>query len=168
MKMVKSTKFKALIFLSLSIFSIPVFSQTKISPYLFGQNAWGPSEIFRVEYPIKSVHYQAIRIGGNGYENENFIFKDAVKLIDFDTQEGEKIDIKFALSPVSTVNAKMNLENGKSLIVTAKNQSEQNVYVKKVTFNGQTLAKPFINYEQLIKGGDLVFEISHLNADFKF
>ena len=83
MKTAKSMKFKALIFLSLSIFSIPIFSQTKISPYLFGQNAWAPGPIFKVQDQIKAVHYQAIRIGGNGYENENFIFKDAIKLIDF-------------------------------------------------------------------------------------
>ncbi len=63
----------------------PQFSmaQIKISPYLFGENAWAPGQIFKVEDQIKSVHYQAIRIGGNGYENENFIFKDAIKLIDF-------------------------------------------------------------------------------------
>lgn len=67
----------------------------------------------------------------------------------------------YALGSPAVVNAKVNLENGKTLNISAKNQSDINIYVKKVTFNGKELVKPFINYEQLVSGGDLIFEMSH-------
>ncbi|OAQ40291.1 hypothetical protein A5893_04885 [Pedobacter psychrophilus] len=56
---------------------------TTISPYLFGQNAWEKNEIFKVIDDIKAVHYQTIRIGGNGYENGGFMNKEVIKLIDY-------------------------------------------------------------------------------------
>ncbi|QEK51717.1 hypothetical protein FYC62_08625 [Pedobacter aquae] len=55
----------------------------KISNYLFGQNAWERSGIFKVQEFVKDVQYQTIRIGGNGYENAGFINKEAIKLIDY-------------------------------------------------------------------------------------
>nr|WP_294897928.1 hypothetical protein [uncultured Pedobacter sp.] len=58
-------------------------AQTPISKYLIGQNAWEKNEIFKVFDDIKNVHYQTIRIGGNGYENSSFMGKDVVKLIDY-------------------------------------------------------------------------------------
>lgn len=73
-------------FIVLLIISAQPFNssaQIKISPYLFGENAWGPNQIFKVLPQIQDIHYQIIRIGGNGYENENFIHNDAIKLIDF-------------------------------------------------------------------------------------
>jgi len=68
---------------------------------------------------------------------------------------------EYALGSPAVMNAKVNLENGKALSIVAKNQSDKNVYVKKVTFNGKELTKPFINYEQLISGGELIFELSN-------
>jgi hypothetical protein len=60
-----------------------IISTNIISPYLIGQNAWEKGEIFKVEDAIKAVHYQTIRIGGNGYENGGFMSKDVIKLIDY-------------------------------------------------------------------------------------
>ncbi len=60
-----------------------IISTNIISPYLIGQNAWEKGEIFKVKDAIKAVHYQTIRIGGNGYENGGFMSKDVIKLIDY-------------------------------------------------------------------------------------
>lgn len=42
-----------------------------------------PKEIFEVQNQVKKVSCQTIRIGGNGYENNGFIYNNAVKLTDF-------------------------------------------------------------------------------------
>ncbi len=49
---------------------------------------------------------------------------------------------------------------GRTLKITALNQSEKNVYVKSVTLNGAPLAEPFLTHAQLAAGGELVFTMS--------
>ena len=56
--------------------------------------------------------------------------------------------------------AQITLPNGKSLKITALNQSAENVYVEKVTFNGKELTDVYITHAQLMQGGDLVFTMS--------
>lgn len=57
--------------------------------------------------------------------------------------------------------AEITLSNGNTLKVTAKNQSDKNVYVSSVTFNGKKLDDIYITHEQLMSGGELVFEMSN-------
>ncbi|CDT06451.1 Alpha-1,2-mannosidase [Sphingobacterium sp. PM2-P1-29] len=56
--------------------------------------------------------------------------------------------------------AKINLENGKTISIQVKNQSEKNVYVKKVSLNGQTLSGLKLSYEAIKNGGELQFEMA--------
>lgn len=56
--------------------------------------------------------------------------------------------------------AKVNLENGKTLHIQAKNQSEKNKYVNKVTLNGKEILGFKIGHADLVSGGDLVFYMS--------
>lgn len=56
--------------------------------------------------------------------------------------------------------ATMNLGNGNTLRITAKNQSDKNVYVKKVTLNGKEITNFILKHDDLVKGGDLVFEMA--------
>ena len=56
--------------------------------------------------------------------------------------------------------AEISLSNGNTLKVTALNQSAENIYVKSVTLNGVKLEGNYITHEQLINGGELVFEMS--------
>jgi predicted alpha-1,2-mannosidase len=67
---------------------------------------------------------------------------------------------EYAIGSPAINNAVIQLGNGKIFIIEAKNQSDKNVYIKKMTLNGKPLTKPFINYEEIIKGGKLVFEMS--------
>ncbi|WP_333802001.1 glycoside hydrolase family 92 protein, partial [Sphingobacterium multivorum] len=57
--------------------------------------------------------------------------------------------------------AKVNLENGRSLSIVARNQSEKNVYVKSVSLNGRKLADFLLPYSSIINGGELIFEMSN-------
>jgi len=49
------------------------------------------------------------------------------------------------------------LENGKTLKVLAKNQSEKNVYVSKVLWNGQEVKDFKISHTDISNGGELQF-----------
>jgi predicted alpha-1,2-mannosidase len=53
--------------------------------------------------------------------------------------------------------AVIQLENGNTFTVEAKNQSDKNVYVQKVMLNGKQLDKPALQYDDIMKGGSLVF-----------
>src|SRR5690606_32355928 len=57
--------------------------------------------------------------------------------------------------------AKINLENGKSISITARNQSEKNVYVKSVRLNGKLLDNLKVSYNSLMNGGELIFEMAN-------
>lgn len=56
--------------------------------------------------------------------------------------------------------AKINLENGKTITIDVKNQSEKNVYVKKVSLNGQPLTSLKLSYAAIMNGGALQFEMT--------
>lgn len=66
----------------------------------------------------------------------------------------------YALGSPVIQTAKLNLENGKTFTISAKNQGEKNVYVKKVLLNGVELKKPFIEHSALMAGGELTFYMS--------
>jgi predicted alpha-1,2-mannosidase len=53
--------------------------------------------------------------------------------------------------------ATVKLENGRTLTIEAKDQSDKNVYVKKVELNGKRIDRNFITYSEIIGGGRLVF-----------
>ena len=52
------------------------------------------------------------------------------------------------------------LENGNQLIIRSINNSEKNVYVQKITFNGKEIKDFHLKHSDLIKGGELVFQMS--------
>lgn len=56
--------------------------------------------------------------------------------------------------------AAIQLPGGKQLRIEAKNQSPRNVYVRSVSLNGKKLDRSYILHEELMQGGELVFEMS--------
>ncbi len=56
--------------------------------------------------------------------------------------------------------AEIILHNGKTLKISTVNQSDENIYVEKVTFNGKELKDIYITHDELINGGELVFTMS--------
>lgn len=67
---------------------------------------------------------------------------------------------EYALGSPKVKEAIINLENGNVLKISAVNQSKENVYVSKVSFNGSEITDFMIDHKDLMAGGELVFEMS--------
>ena len=54
---------------------------------------------------------------------------------------------------------RFNLENGKSFTVRARGVSDRNIYIQSATLNGKPYHKSFLLHDDLMAGGELVFEM---------
>jgi predicted alpha-1,2-mannosidase len=68
---------------------------------------------------------------------------------------------QYQLGSPSVKTAVLHLENGKTLTIEAKDQSSENVYVKKVVLNGRTLDRRYVTFDDITRGGRLVFFMSN-------
>ncbi|MCV6631246.1 MAG: GH92 family glycosyl hydrolase [Flavobacteriaceae bacterium] len=66
----------------------------------------------------------------------------------------------YALGSPAVVEAQLQLQNGNTLKILAKNQSKTHVYVKQVSLNGKVLPNHQVKHQELMQGGELVFEMS--------
>lgn len=55
--------------------------------------------------------------------------------------------------------ATITLENGKTFTVRAKNLNDKNFYIQSVSINGKPVVKTYIKHEEIMKGGELVFNL---------
>ena len=67
----------------------------------------------------------------------------------------------YALGSPLVKEAKIHLDNGKTLTITAKNQGKENVYVKRVLINGNVLEGNLISHQDIMNGGEIIFEMSN-------
>ncbi|WP_354360028.1 GH92 family glycosyl hydrolase [Pedobacter sp. UYP30] len=67
---------------------------------------------------------------------------------------------EYSLGSPSVNSASLHLENGKTFSVEAINQSDKNVYVKKVTINGKEIKDHILKHADIVNGGKLVFYMS--------
>ncbi|SDL81856.1 alpha-1,2-mannosidase, putative [Catalinimonas alkaloidigena] len=67
----------------------------------------------------------------------------------------------YALGSPLVKRAVLHLENGKTLTITAQNQSQENVYVNRVLVNGQPWDDFRISHADLMQGGEIIFEMSN-------
>ena len=74
----------------------------------------------------------------------------------------------YPVTPGSTIYAigsplfpevRFKLENGKTFVVKARGVSEKNIYVQSATLNGSAYAKSYLEHGDLVKGGELVFDM---------
>jgi predicted alpha-1,2-mannosidase len=56
--------------------------------------------------------------------------------------------------------AVLSLENGRTFSIEARDQSDKNVYIKRITLNGQPLNRLYITHQEIMDGGKLVFYMS--------
>lgn len=56
--------------------------------------------------------------------------------------------------------ASLQLQNGNEFEITAEDNSEENIYIKSVGLNGKEWEKTYLNYEDIMQGGELKFEMS--------
>lgn len=66
---------------------------------------------------------------------------------------------QYSLGSPLVKNAVIRLENGRTLTIEAKDQSEKNVYVKRATLNGKRIDRRYITHAELMGGGALVFQM---------
>jgi putative alpha-1,2-mannosidase len=64
---------------------------------------------------------------------------------------------QYMLGSPAVKSAALKLENGRILNIEAKNQSDKNVYVKRVELNGKRIERNYITYPEISSGGRLVF-----------
>ncbi len=67
---------------------------------------------------------------------------------------------KYWIGSPNLDSAEITLSNGNILKVTAENQSDKNVYVSSVTLNGEKIDGLYVTHEQLMNGGELVFNMT--------
>ncbi|HEV7644420.1 MAG TPA: GH92 family glycosyl hydrolase [Pyrinomonadaceae bacterium] len=67
---------------------------------------------------------------------------------------------RYALGSPAVKSAVLKLENGRALTIEAINQSDKNVYVKKVAVNGKTLDRNYITHAEIMAGGKIMFYMS--------
>jgi predicted alpha-1,2-mannosidase len=66
----------------------------------------------------------------------------------------------YSLGSPAIRTALISLENGNTLEIEAKNQSDKNVYVQKVEWNGKALNRFYLTHHELIQGGKLTFTMT--------
>ena len=64
---------------------------------------------------------------------------------------------EYAIGSPSVKNAVLNLENGRTFTITARNQSAKNVYVQKMELNGRPFTGATLKHDDIMKGGALTF-----------
>lgn len=64
---------------------------------------------------------------------------------------------QYAMGSPLFQNVRLTMPNGKTLTITAENNSDANVYIQSVTFNGQSHSKPWLTRETLQQGGTLTY-----------
>ncbi|TYA55204.1 GH92 family glycosyl hydrolase [Formosa maritima] len=66
----------------------------------------------------------------------------------------------YALGSPLVKEAKIHLENGNTLTITAKNQSKDNVFVQSVSVNGKLIEDHLLSHQDIMNGGELIFEMN--------
>ncbi|KAF5061647.1 Glycosyl hydrolase family 92 [anaerobic digester metagenome] len=67
---------------------------------------------------------------------------------------------EYVLGSPSVSHAEIHLENGKTFAIQTKGLSGKNIFVKKITLNGKPWSRLYIRHEDIMAGGEMVFEMS--------
>ena len=62
--------------------------------------------------------------------------------------------------------ATINLENGKTFTVEMVYKSEENIYIKSAKLNGKNYEYSYINHNDIVNGGTLVFEMTNTHSNW--
>ncbi|MHC2990402.1 sugar hydrolase [Pontibacter sp. HJ8] len=64
---------------------------------------------------------------------------------------------QYAITSPAVKSATINLENGKTFTIEAKNQKDKNVYVQKMELNGQPINRAYLTHAEIMNGGRIIF-----------
>ncbi|HZE83572.1 MAG TPA: GH92 family glycosyl hydrolase [Puia sp.] len=67
---------------------------------------------------------------------------------------------QYSLGSPAVKSAVLQLENGKEFTIEARDQTDKNVYTRKIELNGRTLDRRYITHQEIMNGGKLVFYMS--------
>lgn len=67
---------------------------------------------------------------------------------------------EYVFGTPSLKKAVISLENGKQFTVIVNNLTDENLYIKSVSLNGNEINRSFIKHDEIINGGTLVYEMS--------
>ena len=67
----------------------------------------------------------------------------------------------YALGSPLVEEAIIHLDNGKTITITANNQSKENIYVSSVSINGKKVEGTMLSHDDIMNGGEIVFEMSN-------
>ncbi|MBT33036.1 MAG: sugar hydrolase [Thalassobius sp.] len=67
---------------------------------------------------------------------------------------------QYAFGSPAIKTAALHLENGKTFEIEAVNQSDKNVYVKKIELNGKAIDRRYLTHSEITNGGKLTFYMS--------
>jgi putative alpha-1,2-mannosidase len=68
---------------------------------------------------------------------------------------------EFVLGSPQVEKASINFSNGNKFKIVANNFSDYNIYNDVRKLNNKIITKPFINYQEIMKGGTLIFEMTN-------
>lgn len=72
-----------------------------------------------------------------------------------------EFDLSSPLFPKATVHLDPMYGKGKTFTIIAKNNSKENIYIQSATLNGKPLNTPKLKWSDVIKGGELVYEMGN-------
>lgn len=66
---------------------------------------------------------------------------------------------EYSIGSPSVNEARIQLAEGKTLVVKANNLSDKNIYIRSVSINGKPITTPSISNKEIRNGGELIFEM---------
>ena len=69
---------------------------------------------------------------------------------------------KYVIGTPTFDKASIQLENGKTFIVSAKNASSEKYFIQKATLNGENYPNSFLSHSDLMQGGELCFSMNNV------
>lgn len=67
----------------------------------------------------------------------------------------------YVISSPTFTETTLNLDNGKKFTIKANNASNENIYFSSLTLNGSPYPYSYLKHEDILKGGELVFEMTN-------
>ena len=68
----------------------------------------------------------------------------------------------YVISSPTFEEASLNLDNGKTFTIKANHVSAENIYFSSLTLNGKPYPYSYLKHEDILKGGELVFEMTNV------
>ncbi|MDD7913529.1 GH92 family glycosyl hydrolase [Polaribacter ponticola] len=68
----------------------------------------------------------------------------------------------YVIASPSFKEAVLDLDNGKKFTIKANNASKENIYFSSLTLNGKAYPYSYLKHEDILKGGELVFEMTNV------